>query len=148
MKYAGFGKRLLAAVVDAIILNVGLFVIGLVIGLILMAAGTTAAGIEDPDVQNGIDLIVKILSIFVTWLYFAMMEISARQGTLGKMVIGIKVTDLEGKKIGFRIATRRHFGKIISGIILLIGFFMIAFTQKKQGLHDMMAGCLVVNREP
>jgi len=53
---------------------------------------------------------------------------------------------MDGNRIGFGRATGRHFAKIISGIILLIGYLMVAFTQKKQGLHDMMAGCLVVNK--
>lgn len=59
---------------------------------------------------------------------------------------GIKVTDREGNKVGFSKTTGRHFGKIISALILLIGFIMVAFTQKKQGLYDMMAGYLVVNK--
>jgi uncharacterized RDD family membrane protein YckC len=74
------------------------------------------------------------------------MESSGSQGTLGKMAVGIKVTDLYGNRIGFGKATGRFFGKIISFFILLVGYLMVAFTQKKQGLHDMMAGCLVVNK--
>ncbi len=62
------------------------------------------------------------------------------------MALGIKVTDLNGHRIGFGKATGRYFGKIISAMILFIGFLMIGFTKKKQGLHDMMAGCLVVNK--
>jgi uncharacterized RDD family membrane protein YckC len=72
------------------------------------------------------------------------MESSSKQATLGKMALGIIVTDLEGQRISFGKATGRHFSKIVSGIILYIGFIMVAFTEKKQGLHDMMAGCLVV----
>jgi uncharacterized RDD family membrane protein YckC len=78
------------------------------------------------------------------WLYWAIMESSSRQATLGKMALGIVVTDLEGHRISFGKATGRYFGKLISLLILLIGFIMIAFTDKKQGLHDMMAGCVVV----
>jgi hypothetical protein len=73
------------------------------------------------------------------------MESSTKQGTLGKMALGIKVTDLNGNRIDFSKASGRYFGKIISSIILCIGYIMVAFTQKKQGLHDIMAGCLVVN---
>ena len=62
------------------------------------------------------------------------------------MALWIKVTDLGGNKIGFGKATGRHFGKILSGIILGIGFIVVAFIQKKQGLHDIMAGSLVVNK--
>ncbi|GEQ96830.1 hypothetical protein JCM17844_04670 [Iodidimonas gelatinilytica] len=72
------------------------------------------------------------------------MESSEKQATLGKAAIGIKVTDMNGQRISFLRATGRHFGKILSTIILLIGYVMILFTKRKQGLHDMIAGCLVL----
>lgn len=103
-----------------------------------------AGGTDDPAVLEGM---VNILGIIFGWIYFAVMESSSVQGTLGKMALGIKVTDLEGNQVGFGKATGRFFGTIISALILLIGFIMVAFTQKKQGLHDMMAGCLVVNKQ-
>ena len=78
------------------------------------------------------------------WLYFALMESSSKQATLGKMALGIRVTDVNGNRIGFGRATGRHFAKILSGLILGIGFLMAAFTEKKQALHDMIAGTLVV----
>lgn len=62
------------------------------------------------------------------------------------MALGIKVTDMSGNRVSFGKATGRYFGKFISALILSIGFIMVAFTEKKQGLHDMMAGCLVVNK--
>ena len=74
------------------------------------------------------------------------MESSRFQGTLGKLAVQIKVTDLDGNRISFGRATGRHFGKIVSGMILMIGYIMVAFTERKQGLHDIMAGCLVVRK--
>ena len=68
------------------------------------------------------------------------------QGTAGKLALGIKVTDMSGARVSFGRATGRHFAKIISGFILGIGFLMVAFTKRKQGLHDLVAGCLVLNR--
>ena len=112
--------------------------IGFMFGIILFVGG-----IEDPEVVEGLG---NILGLFLGWLYFSLMESSPTQGTLGKMALGIKVTDLEGNQVGFGKATGRYFGKIISTLILLMGFIMVAFTEKKQGLHDMMAGCLVVNK--
>jgi len=84
--------------------------------------------------------------IILGWLYFALMESSEKQATLGKMALGIVVTDMDGKRISFGRATGRYFGKILSVVILLIGYIMIAFTDKKQGLHDMLANTLVVNK--
>jgi len=60
------------------------------------------------------------------------------------MSLGIVVTDLEGRRISFGTATRRYLSKIISAVVLYIGFILIGFTEKKQGLHDMIAQCLVV----
>jgi uncharacterized RDD family membrane protein YckC len=74
------------------------------------------------------------------------MESGSMQGTLGKKLLGIKVTDMEGGRIGFGRATGRYFGKILSGMIFMVGFLMAAFTEKKQALHDMLAGTLVVKR--
>jgi uncharacterized RDD family membrane protein YckC len=89
---------------------------------------------------------VQIVAVVIEWLYFAGMESSAGQATLGKRALGIKVTDMSGNRITFGKATGRFFGKILSSLILLIGFLMAAFTQKKQALHDLLAGTLVVNR--
>ena len=81
--------------------------------------------------------------LFGGWLYFALMESSTRQATLGKMALDMKVTDDEGNRISFGRATGRYFAKILSALILLIGFIMVAFTDRKRGLHDMIAGTLV-----
>ena len=88
----------------------------------------------------------QLLALFFSWMYFALMESSRLQATLGKLAVGIKVTDLAGNRIGFEKATWRYFGKFISALPLLGGFVMAAFTARRQALHDRMAGCLVVNR--
>jgi uncharacterized RDD family membrane protein YckC len=134
IQYAGFWKRVAAWLIDFIIT----FVIICLFALIFFTDETDSAAVSKGK--------YSAWGIIITWLYYALMESSATQGTLGKMALGIKVTDLNGHKIGFGKATGRHFGKIVSGIMLFIGFIMVAFTQKKQGLHDIMAGCLVVNR--
>jgi len=84
------------------------------------------------------------LSVVAGWLYFSLCESSSWQGTVGKKVLGLRVTDMNGHRIGFGKATGRYFGKILSGLILGVGFIMIAFSEQKQGLHDMLAGTLVV----
>jgi uncharacterized RDD family membrane protein YckC len=138
MRYAGFWNRFAASIIDIIITLIGGWTIGFVFGVMMALGGTT-----DIDIITGL---ANLLGIIINWLYFALMESSSSQGTLGKMVLGIKVTDLNGNRVSFGKATGRHFGKIISVIVLGIGYIMVAFTEKKQGLHDMMAGCLVVNR--
>jgi uncharacterized RDD family membrane protein YckC len=79
------------------------------------------------------------------WLYFALME-SMKGATLGKMALGIIVTDLQGNRISFGRATGRYFAKIISSLTILVGYIMAGFTQRKQALHDIIAGCLVINK--
>ena len=84
-----------------------------------------------------------MVTIAASWLYEALMESSSYQSTLGKMIFGMKVTDLYGNRISFARATGRHFAKILSGMILCIGFIMVGLTERKQGLHDLLAGTLV-----
>jgi uncharacterized RDD family membrane protein YckC len=81
-----------------------------------------------------------------SWLYYAMMESSEQQATLGKQAMKIYVTDMQGSRISFGQATGRHFAKIISAVIIYIGFIMAGFTDKKQALHDIIANCLVLKR--
>ncbi len=120
--------------------------------LILVVLGGVAGGIlgflygASTGTAEGAESVGQIAGILAGWIYYAALESSVKQATLGKTALSIKVTDMEGNRIGFGRATGRHFAKIISGIILLIGYLMIAFTEKKQGLHDMMAGCLVPNK--
>ena len=128
-EYAGFWKRILAAFVDGIILQIS----GLVILLIDYVLGATG-------------VINILLNLIIGWLYFALMESSRQQATLGKQALGIIITDLNGNRIYFGKATTRYFGKFISALILCIGFIMAEFTEKKQALHDMIAGCLVVKK--
>jgi uncharacterized RDD family membrane protein YckC len=131
-EYAGFWRRVGAALIDGLL-------IGIVTSPIYVAIG------GDPDDRSAAVLgtVYPILAL-AQWLYFALMESSSRQATLGKMAIGIRVTDLDGNRIGFGKATGRYFAKFLSALILGIGYLMAAFTEKKQALHDILAGTLVV----
>jgi uncharacterized RDD family membrane protein YckC len=129
--YAGFWRRFAAWILDGLLLSIVTLPFTLQLGgdTAAEAARTSAAG---------------TISTVVGWLYYALMESSAKQATVGKMALGIIVTDLEGRRIGFGRATGRYFAKILSALILGIGFLMAAFTERKQGLHDMVASTLVV----
>jgi len=129
VQYAGFWRRLGAGLIDGLLVSVVVLVIYFIL---ILSAGLVGL------------VVGYIADLIGVWLYYALMESSSRQATLGKMALGIIVTDTEGQRVSFAKATGRHFGKIVSGIILYIGFIMIAFTEKKQGLHDIMANCLVV----
>jgi uncharacterized RDD family membrane protein YckC len=146
--YAGFWNRVAAAIVDGIITAVAGFVIlGPVVVFILFSGG---GRLGDPDEAQTLFPVIQgvnqLVSLFGGWLYYALMESSRFQGTLGKMAVQIKVTDLEGNRVTFGRASGRYFGKLVSALVLFIGYIMVAFTEKKQGLHDIMAGCLVVRK--
>jgi uncharacterized RDD family membrane protein YckC len=84
-------------------------------------------------------------AITFDWLYFAVQESGSHQATFGKRACGIIVTDSEGKRITFGRATGRFLGKLLSSIFC-ISFIIVAFTSKKQGLHDFLADTVVVSR--
>lgn len=128
-RYAGFWLRFVAWVIDVLIVVALSWALVFALGLMLPVVG----------------LVLAIpASLLMPWLYFALMESSPRQVTLGKQVLGLMVTDLAGQRISFARATGRFFAKILSGLILWIGYIMAAFTERKQALHDLIASCLVV----
>ena len=96
--------------------------------------------------EHAITLTAWALSFMVSWVYFAAMECSSKQATLGKMTLGIIVTDVDGETLSFGRASARYFAKILSAATLGIGYLLIAFNARKQGLHDLIAGTLVVTR--
>jgi len=130
VEYAGFWLRFVAAIIDGALLSI-------VNGLLLYSRSF--------DFSEG-GALTSLLEIAVPWLYYAGMESFTNQATLGKMALGLKVTDMAGQRVTFLRATGRHFGKILSALILLFGFIMAGFTQRKQALHDILAECLVVKK--
>lgn len=131
--YAGFWLRFVALIIDGIILAIP----RTIVAFVLLAIGLS---------QGAVNLLVAVLSLLLYWFYFATMESSANQGTLGKMALGLKVTDENGNRLSFGSATGRYFGKLVSTITLGIGYIMAGFTQRKQALHDLMAHTLVVRK--
>lgn len=159
LNYAGFWKRFAAYLIDSIIVGVVVWILFMILAG-AFGLGAMSSDIEfDPETGEmqgagpeligamfGMMIFFWILATIGSWLYFALMEASSKQGTLGKMALGIKVTDMMGYQITFGRATGRYFGKILSGAILMIGYIMAAFTERKQALHDMLAGTLVVDK--
>ncbi len=157
LTYAGFWKRAVAYILDQLILAIAAMMVACVLGIVLVPL-IVSSGVQSEQAINRlveqkmqdyemlISIVSWIINIIGIWLYHALMESSRWQATPGKLALGIRVTDLNGHRISFGRATGRHFGKIVSSIPLLIGWIMAAFTEKKQALHDMMAGCLVINK--
>ncbi len=142
VRYGGFWIRVVAAIIDTILIRVVLFPIAAIFGLSGMAlGGMRHSGFTLLHLLGG--GVMVVLTIAASWLYEAVMESSSYQATLGKMILGMKVSDLYGNRISFARATGRHFAKILSAMILCIGFIMVGLTERKQGLHDLIAGTLV-----
>lgn len=151
-RYGGFWIRLVALIIDGILIG---FVQILIIAPVLAAFGFAATAPENINPEDGAAAIaamagamgmVQVISMIIGWLYFALMQSSSKQATIGKMALGLKVVDAEGNRLSFGKATLRYIGKIISGFILLIGYIIAAFSPRKQALHDMIAGTFVIKK--
>jgi len=154
--YAGFWLRLVAHLIDGFI--VGLALLILIVPLFFLMGGVAlltsfahgAVERQNPAQVGAILSLVFVLvgvSVLGQWLYFSYLESGEKQGTWGKQMLGLYVTDLAGNRLTFGRASGRFFAKIVSGLIPLgIGYIMAGITERKQALHDMIASCLVLRR--
>lgn len=161
-KFAGFWLRFLAALVDAIILALALGVVASFLALLrlhpieFLKLGPSS----DPgDVAKlyGHDGLVLMLVFFIvaSWLYFAFLESSSAQATLGKKLVGLYVTDAKASRLNFlRASGRFSTGRLIAHVpaigllYFLVDCICAGFTPRKQAVHDMISGCLVLRRPP
>jgi uncharacterized RDD family membrane protein YckC len=154
--YAGFWLRLVAIIIDAIIIGVAqsFLIVPLLAAVGLgFAGGADNMDFSDPEQAAGMIASIGaliggywILAMCIQILYFTFMESSKYQATIGKIALGLIVTDLNGGKLDFTKAFIRNICKIISNVTMLIGYIMAGFTEKKQALHDMIASTLVVKK--
>ena len=154
--YAGFWKRVAAYILDAIVL----YIPNNLLIMRSMGDGAAQEAVKQTMLTAPGDAHVMmaaysqyyatmstplIITAVLTWLYFAVCESSPWQATLGKLALGIRVTDLEGRRIGIGRALLRYLAKFLSAFIICIGFMMAGWTRRKQGLHDMLCSTLVLN---
>lgn len=146
--YGGFWWRVLAYIIDSIVLNIAMSIWGGIVGAGVMLP-LNGFGVDEQAMTGTVVGTTLGFTFLLNWLYSAVMECSKLQATLGKLAVGMVVTDLNGNRISFLRATGRYFAKILSAVILGIGFLMVGWTQRKQGLHDSIAGTLVYKtRDP
>lgn len=143
--YAGFWLRVCAAFIDALLVGLLAFIAEFLVGLLMGISVAASGGGEDAGTLVAV-VTGAIIGGLLNWVYFAVGESSRVQATPGKRAMGLKVTDLEGARISFGRASGRYFGKYLSGLFFCVGYLMVAFTAQKRGLHDMMAGTLVVRQ--
>lgn len=156
LRYAGFWLRVAAYLIDSLIVGVPFCIVAFIIigamgGLAAMRAGVPLGNPPDQGALValfgaffGFFLMVALCGFVIGWLYYALMESSEKQATLGKMVMSLRVTDKNGQRLSFGHATGRYFSKIITGLVPLgIGYILAGITERKQALHDFIAGTLV-----
>lgn len=145
--YASFWSRLLAFIIDYLLIN---FVLSIIIALVVLIG---FGGIGPEIVERGDDLVrdlseswgpAQILILVGYWLYFAIMHSSAWGATVGKRVLGLYVADEEGHRISFWQASIRFFGKLISLFTLFVGFLVALVHPRRQALHDLLAKTYVM----
>lgn len=158
--YAGFWLRFVAYILDAIILGIPaffLFIPFFAASGILNSLNSSSPFSPDTFARlMGMRMILRfaLMILVAEWLYYALLESSPWQATVGKKILGLYVTDLAGARISFGRATGRYFSMILFRIIPLLGVFLLwpidcicaGFTERKQALHDMMASCLVIRK--
>lgn len=152
--YAGFFKRLAAAFIDWLVFSgVSMLFVGVIFHF--SPVFETLDKNRGPLALEDLPALMRVAYLFMVfsfsmaimgWLYYALMESSKKQATLGKIAVGIRVTDLQGNQISFGRATSRYFARILSSMFFGIGYLMAGFTEKKQALHDRVAQTLVVNK--
>ena len=141
-EYAGFSRRALAFSIDQILLMAIVIVVTLplaiLFGLVAMVAWPFVFIIFAPPVLP--------FTTIIAWAYFALQESSKHQGTVGKRMCGLCVTNAQGNRISVVQATLRFFFKFLSSAIMMIGWIMAAFTERHQALHDILADTLVLKK--
>jgi uncharacterized RDD family membrane protein YckC len=132
MHYASFGKRFVATFIDWTIFA---FLSG---SLSYLVTGTAIG-------DDAFHRVNTALFVLFYWIYSAALESSPKGGAIGKQIMGIRVTDMEGNRISFPKATLRYLTRLLSFFLAGFGCVMIFFTLKRQGLHDQLANTIVVN---
>lgn len=142
--YASFWQRFAASVMDSVLL---VFIASSMRWVLADQLRLFAEGRMDYEESQEMAYIIwSVQLILIRWCYFAGMESSPLKATLGKWLVGIQVVNEQNRRITFGPATGRFFAKIISGLILYIGYIMAAFSYRKQALHDQMAKTYVIQR--
>jgi uncharacterized RDD family membrane protein YckC len=158
--YAGFWLRLVAAIIDGLIISIPLAPVYIFVFIGFFKNTQDLQNLQDPTMvwtilgpKMFLFFILGIVAVIVNWIYHALFESSTWQGTPGKKALGLIVTDLEGRRISFPRASGRFFAgrgatiiPSLGGLYYLIDCICIGFTDRKQALHDMIANTLVLRR--
>lgn len=144
MTYGGFWIRVGAYLIDTVLLMMVFVPLIFIFGTSTVETTSTGFSSSAQSDSPVLNLILGLLGA----AYFVGLESSAMQATPGKRAMGLVVTDADGRRISVLRALGRYFAKILSSMIFFIGFIMVAFTDRKQGLHDLICTTFVVHGRP
>lgn len=144
LNYAGFGIRLLAAIIDGIIF--GIIYWPFEFGFGLLYFGSLDSYFANQMAPSDLMYLIytNLLTFVLGWFYFSLFLSSKMNATLGKKLLKLQVVDLQGERNTFGKATLRYIGYYLSAIILFIGYLMVLFRKDKRALHDLLAGTIVI----
>lgn len=137
MYYAGIFRRLIAGIIDVMLVLAAAQVVYLIVSIVGLSRNLTNGQTE---------LVTDLISFLIGWVYYAQMESSTYQATIGKQILQISVTRLDGERLTFVRASARYFAKLLSTVTFFVGYLMAGFTEKKQTLHDKIVKTVVVQR--
>ncbi|MGS5019779.1 RDD family protein [Paenibacillus sp. JJ1683] len=141
--YGGFWVRTVAFVIDLVILFAIVLLVGGTFSIIPVLLNIEKTGF----ILEFFIWMPLILWLVLPWLYCGFWESSKVQATPGKLVFSLVVVNSKGNRLGFLYASGRYWIKVISFILVHIIYIVVAFTAKKQGVHDLCASTLVVNKK-
>jgi uncharacterized RDD family membrane protein YckC len=149
-RYAGFWIRVVALIIDTIILSVVGAIITLPIRLVLGFSAVTVAQSQDPQAVLAMlpallgFVGISVLVNFILGVSYEAYFLSKKGGTIGKLALGLQVIRLDGSRLSAGQAAGRYFARILSAIILYIGFIMAGLDPEKRALHDRICNTLVI----
>lgn len=164
-RYASFFKRFIAHLVDVFIAHLLIIVLAVPVALMFISGGILSRLVylqpwdwdihSDAEALEVLEVLLESIPVMfiimwivifslLYWLYFAIFESSPRQATPGKMMLGIFVTDIHGRRISFLRALGRTIGKVLSKAFCYLGYILALFTDRSQALHDLLANTLVL----
>lgn len=139
IRYAGFWRRFSTGLVDGLVMFFPTSIVRVLLGENILS---TANPWTDLDAMRG-----TIVNLLLYWIYCAALESSPGQGTLGQQLLGLRVRDLQLRRISFVRATARHFGQWLSLFTCCVGYLLNLWTGKRQTLHDLVAGCVIARSD-
>ncbi|MBE0480834.1 MAG: RDD family protein [Dehalococcoidia bacterium] len=145
LQYAGFAKRFAAALIDVLVV---IAIAGILYWfMVFLSIGGGFLFGEGWLPSYIVYAYFTLIGLITLWFYWAAMDSSYRQATVGKIALGIVVCDVEGRRVSFARASMRHLTKTVSLLTLGTGFLMIGFTKRRQALHDIITDCAVIAKK-